>query len=286
MPARPRNECLECGYGWYPRGNDRSRKCPNCGVVFTHWNDDRQPERAGRRNTAALGIGACVVFGVIALVCIGAFASNRAPQPEAEKEPERAAQDKKLSPPDPKGAAPPPVARDETDTKPKSAPVPAVEVAPLPRRVTNLPAENHVTDWVRRGAVEVRLVAAAVARPMLVDGKGAEYRGPDRVLLVRVQSRRVAGAPSELRRWVGALNTAATALVAGREVQPVRFPAAALVGQLDKGVSMTAGGAAVDDIVAFPAPDATVESVTVVLSGEHVKEAGQFAFRVPAQLWK
>ncbi|WLW64496.1 MULTISPECIES: hydrogenase maturation nickel metallochaperone HypA [Achromobacter] len=28
---RPQNACRECGHTWYPRGNSRSLKCPNCG---------------------------------------------------------------------------------------------------------------------------------------------------------------------------------------------------------------------------------------------------------------
>lgn len=28
---RPRNVCRDCGYGWYPRGNNVARRCPNCG---------------------------------------------------------------------------------------------------------------------------------------------------------------------------------------------------------------------------------------------------------------
>lgn len=28
---RPHNECSKCGHTWYPRGADRSRRCPACG---------------------------------------------------------------------------------------------------------------------------------------------------------------------------------------------------------------------------------------------------------------
>ncbi len=30
MTLRPRNICLDCRYGWFPRGNAISRRCPNC----------------------------------------------------------------------------------------------------------------------------------------------------------------------------------------------------------------------------------------------------------------
>ena len=32
---RPKNKCKECGYAWYPRGNDLSIKCPKCGSEDT-----------------------------------------------------------------------------------------------------------------------------------------------------------------------------------------------------------------------------------------------------------
>lgn len=38
MP-RPLYRCSRCGYEWRPRGRDRSRRCPNCGVVFTEARD-------------------------------------------------------------------------------------------------------------------------------------------------------------------------------------------------------------------------------------------------------
>lgn len=32
MTQRPQNRCKECAYTWFPRGRDRSLKCPNCGA--------------------------------------------------------------------------------------------------------------------------------------------------------------------------------------------------------------------------------------------------------------
>ena len=31
MTYRPKNECDDCGYTWYPRGKNRSLRCPHCG---------------------------------------------------------------------------------------------------------------------------------------------------------------------------------------------------------------------------------------------------------------
>ena len=28
---RPQNQCYSCGYSWYPRGKDKSSRCPECG---------------------------------------------------------------------------------------------------------------------------------------------------------------------------------------------------------------------------------------------------------------
>jgi hypothetical protein len=30
---RPQNFCGGCGYSWYPRGSNYSRRCPRCGVA-------------------------------------------------------------------------------------------------------------------------------------------------------------------------------------------------------------------------------------------------------------
>ncbi len=31
LPLRPPNACAACGYTWYPRGHNRSPRCPSCG---------------------------------------------------------------------------------------------------------------------------------------------------------------------------------------------------------------------------------------------------------------
>lgn len=47
MTKRPKNKCMSCHYTWFPRGNDVSRKCPNCrsdDVGIDGWGQPLSPE--------------------------------------------------------------------------------------------------------------------------------------------------------------------------------------------------------------------------------------------------
>jgi len=72
---RSQNKCGSCGYTWYPRGKDKSLKCPNCGgnkvsitgrgglilgFIFVGWlifgNKEKPPERPGPKVTVPVAM--------------------------------------------------------------------------------------------------------------------------------------------------------------------------------------------------------------------------------------
>lgn len=164
---------------------------------------------------------------------------------------------------------------------------PAKEIAPPPRRVANTPPDGWASSWVRRGAIETRVVGARVGRPVLVDTKsGGEYRGPDSVLLVWVQTRRLSGAASTLLRWTNPLYTHATLNAGGAKIAIARLNGAALQGQIDKPPPLVAGGDAATDVLAFEVPAPTAAGLTLRLDGSHVREGDDFVHVIPADAWK
>jgi hypothetical protein len=403
MPKRPRNRCQECGYGWYPRGNDRSRKCPNCGVLFTHRErEDGDPDGAppgGSGKTlalVALGLGLLVVGGACAglLVVFGdrqpaakegdkPAAGNVAAPPEAPKpappEPRPAPKVREgldallddfradaasarrkhkgrsvvvagwvisaewtdpsargpsallevggrknlvaatfspaqrddvlaLKPGQPAqvrgevvgGDSPDgvltlslgncelisPLASAQAKLAPLPAPAASPESAPAPRRVYNATPDGRPTEWARCGAVEVRLLGARVARPLILDARGGELSAPDPVLLIWVEARRVRAGQTSLNRWVGSLNSAATLRQDGKPLPPVRYPGYGLPEQLQHVVKLGPGDPPAVDVLAFREPDPAVTGVTLRLAAAHVGEAGEFYFDLPRSMWK
>lgn len=271
MPKRPLNQCLECGHTWYPRGTDLSRKCPACGVVFG--GEGGSVARAAPRGMIVSAVGAIGVFGFVAIgfcvvLCAGAAAL-------LVRKPEAAQQDRPDPAPDKPVGAPG-----------AGAPEARGELAPAPRRRANEPPDGFASEWVRRGATETRVVGATVARPTLADLKGGEYLAPDPVLLVWVQTRRLSGGPTEVRRWVGALNSDAKLVGATGVLDPVRFPGAVLAGQLERAVTVSPGGPGATDVLAFRVPGAAAQTLTLVLAATHVGESGEFVHGIPAEVWK
>ena len=56
---RPQNRCNACGHTWYPRGKNKSHKCPKCG--------DSKVRIAG----AASGAGALIIAAMVGYAALG-----------------------------------------------------------------------------------------------------------------------------------------------------------------------------------------------------------------------
>ncbi|HEY1191624.1 MAG TPA: hypothetical protein VGE74_28585 [Gemmata sp.] len=277
MPRRPLNECAHCRYTWQPRGNDLSRRCPNCGTVF----NDRSTSRVRRSSApvigcAALLLGGCVLFAS----CAGLGFLGSLNKDEAKKSPATSA-DKR------DGPAPDKTAETNKAPTPKGPPEepPADNAAPAPRRVTNRPPEGFSTTWVRVGGIETRVVGAAVRRPVLVDPKGSEFLAADKVLLVWVETQNAGKAGGELRRWIGSFEAAATLTGSSGDLAPVRFPGATVAGQLDRTVKLEPGKPGAIDVLVFTLPEDAARPLSLRLLGSHVGESGSFTHTIPADAW-
>ncbi len=288
MSIRPHLRCLRCGYTWHPRGADRSRRCPGCGVVF----DGEAPTEQGSCAPRAIGIVGgvglvgCLGIGAVVVVCAGVVALVGGPKQVAKEKAEpvpaaaRPAGDRAQAGPQPPAVTPGP-------TAPKSEPTPArTALAPAPRRVQNRRPDGFISEWIRRGDIETRVTGAVIARPILADPKGTEFAGPESVLLVWVETRSAAPSRVEVRRWVGALESAARLVGATGILAPVRFPGSVLVGQIDRGVRLSVGGPAAEDVMAFAVPGAAAQTLSLRLAGSHVGEGGDFDHDIPPAAWK
>ncbi|WP_162672031.1 hypothetical protein [Gemmata massiliana] len=157
---------------------------------------------------------------------------------------------------------------------------------PPPRRAGNHPPEGFASDWVRVGKVQTRVVGSAVTRPVLVDLKGREFLSSEPALLIWVEARGVEAGAGQLRRWIGALESAASLSSDGTILSPVRFPAAVAVGQLDRATKLGPTDPAVVDVLAFAVPESGAQSLSLKLAGSHVGETGAFTHVIPASAWK
>jgi hypothetical protein len=179
-----------------------------------------------------------------------------------------------------------PLASAQAKLQPPKVEVPAVEVAPAPRRVYNPAPDGRSSEWVRCGAVEVRVRGARVGRPVFLDAQGAEVTAPDPLLLVWVEARRVRAGQTELRRWVGALSSAATLREDGKRPLPEVRPPGVVPEQLQAPVKLRPGEPAVLDVMAFTPPKPSATGLTLRLAARHVGESGDFYFDIPRSFWE
>jgi hypothetical protein len=164
--------------------------------------------------------------------------------------------------------------------------MPAVEIAPQPRRIFNRCPDRFSSPWVRRGSIQVRVIGVAVRRPLLMDAKGYEFDSPDRALLVWVETRSIGPEAADLRRWIGSLNSAASLSAATGVCAPIRYPGAVVAGQLDRSVKLLPGGPSGVDVLAFEVPGVVATTLTLKLDATHVAEGGEFVIAIPPEAWK
>lgn len=141
--SRPLNQCAECGYTWHPRGRNLSRRCPNCGVVFTSWRDDRTKPSAGGWSAIAV-----LAFTTPFLFCCGCLAlfSGIGRQPTNE-------------------------VRNQN---------PAVEPRPPVKEAPKLPG---LGEWVKSGDVRIVIDHAVVGSPVILTAKDGETKGPESLMV-------------------------------------------------------------------------------------------------------
>jgi hypothetical protein len=65
VTKRPQNRCSKCGHTWYPRGSNRSVRCPNCG------------------NTSVSVVGGGALLGALMLIAMGMCSHRAEPPPKA-----------------------------------------------------------------------------------------------------------------------------------------------------------------------------------------------------------
>ncbi len=139
MTKRPKNVCGSCGYRWYPRGKNLSRKCPNCGsgsVSITLF----------EKVQGAIAVLAIVFVGFVVLLSLVPNAEEHSGSPSPRSSRSGTSHEAEQLPaahPDPLSEAPDPVepeAREEESqepdpeslevvSSPSPAPVPDLEVA-------------------------------------------------------------------------------------------------------------------------------------------------------------
>ncbi|MFO0797815.1 MAG: hypothetical protein U0804_10070 [Gemmataceae bacterium] len=142
MADRPRNYCRDCKYGWYPRGNDRSLRCPRCSgpnvAAMLSLDDPAQAEPSALPLVLAvvgiLGVGVLTAGGLAVYLLrdpapkptevAAAKANPPAPTPPPGPEP-------KVMPKAPEPETPAPMVKPKPKPKePEPEPTPVPEPAP------------------------------------------------------------------------------------------------------------------------------------------------------------
>ncbi|VTS01506.1 : tRNA_anti-like [Gemmata massiliana] len=160
------------------------------------------------------------------------------------------------------------------------------EPLPPPEEFINTAPKGFTSEWVRIGKTRTRVVGAAVTRPKLFDLKQRESTSPEPVLLVWVETQAVHPGAPELRRWIGALESAATLVAGKKEVKPIRFPGAVAAGQISGTVRLDPSKEPTVDVLAFEVPVNGTGDLLLKLSGAHLNEPGTFEHTIPASVWK
>lgn len=264
MTTRPHLTCAHCGHSWYPRGSNRSVKCPACGVKFTHWLD-QSPES----NTSApkkpeplvVRVG-CVLVGLGIIVAFVVLLMSNGDK-----------------------ANPVDTTKDNTDLK--NPPQPASDtIAPPPRQLdARVPPSGFTSQWVQLGAIRTRVTGVRIERPLLVEN-GHEFRSPTRCIVVWVETAGVGGT-REVRRWLSpGLSFAALQSDPAQRLPPTKFgPGIRPAGQLEGGHKVVPGGPPVVDVLVFEGPRVPVDALFLTLEDEHVGEVGTMRHVIPSSAW-
>ncbi|MBP3959451.1 hypothetical protein J8F10_29760 [Gemmata sp. G18] len=302
MPIRPLNRCDACNYTWYPQGHDLAPRCPGCGseAVQHSWLPVVAP---------VLGGGLFVLL----LACGGMFALfNRddsdppepvakAPafiekpvegrEPPAKTNPELPPNPGSIVPPGPPPISkvrpepiqepntPAPLPKKEQPDPVAVAPNPADYLAPPPHALPlNRPPAGFVSEWVRCGPIQTRVVGATVTRPTLISATNNEFLAPEPVLVVWVETQSLPHGRVALRRWQNPLhNYAELKDSANAKIKAAKIPSGAWVGgQLKGNHSLPPGGAGIVDVLVFEAPAASSRDLWLGLDGANVNERDTF----------
>jgi hypothetical protein len=84
---RPQLQCFSCGYTWYPRGSNRSRKCPACGRLLQYVENAETPPdfEAFAKVFGAVVIAALIAgAGLLGLLFFLAILGSSAAPPERQ----------------------------------------------------------------------------------------------------------------------------------------------------------------------------------------------------------
>lgn len=294
MSLRPQNRCTDCTYTWYPRGKNRSLRCPNCGsgaveVVTV---------------PLALVVGTLAALGIAAM-CAGLVGGNRrgptenrAPvavagrERDADPTPAAAPARPPRAGARPGGDGPAPIRAEPVADERPVAPVPVPDPlprAPSPRTVDHSvppPGAAFRGEWQRVGVVETRVAGALVGPVPLRNRAGLDFVSLDPALRVWVESRAVSGSGVEVRRWASTLDPAKLWLAPGKPVPRSAVASGSDVrGELYGTHRMLPGGEPVRDVLLFRVPSAGADELLLTLDGEHVGQSGRFRHYIPAAAW-
>jgi hypothetical protein len=135
---------MECGYVWFPRGRNVSRRCPNCGVVFTVVTEDRPARRSANWSVIAV-----VAFFTPFLFCCGCLALFSG------------------------------VGKQATTEVRSGDPV----VEPRPAAKAPTPKLPGIGEWVKSGDVRIVIDHAVVGSPVILTAKDGETKGPESLIV-------------------------------------------------------------------------------------------------------
>jgi hypothetical protein len=250
------------------------RSCPQCGKPITPEEIDRQqqmkrlrtgavPEGAQKPGQNSLVLGGCLVM-VVGVVIIAAMFGGR-----RERERNGADQAKATEKGNKQVAEMPVVPgeqvkpRTPTQTHPDPEPAvtapepPKVGIAPPPRRIDpSFPPPGFASDWVRIGGIRTRVAGVKVGPAWLADQNGREFRSPDTVLTIWVETESVNASGVTMRRWINPVTTfARLQTTSGIAIPHTTFsPGLRVAGQLERGRQLLPGGSGIVDVLVFEKP--------------------------------
>jgi len=278
MPSRPQNRCSECGYTWFPRGRNTSRRCPGCGVVFS----SVVGSRTNPATTLLLGCGGCAALVVGAFCLLGLLVGSR-DVPPPDKPGDRAADLLPAAPVPGSNPAPPIVGQAKLLPPSKRLPI-----APAPRPIFPLaspPPYGWVSEWNQRGQVRVRARGAAVQTVPLINARGTRSRSPSPCLVLWVEVQNLSTMPRVFRPWAPAPIGECVLFDAKLNgMAPPSFPPGDTLDHPPLANILLSGDGTAVQALLFQLPTVN-EDLTLSLAGDHMGEAGLYVFGVPATPW-
>lgn len=317
MTYRPQNRCLHCGDTWFPRGRDRSRKCPRCGSANVAFAVVESPPSGEPLDFRPLLTSCSVVTVLPLLACfscagLGLFVTVLGPRRDREESVTRATtpstageksgssktgQQKQPSAPTDTVAvaAPKPNPVTVTPMPPGDRPVVpdknvvALETAPPPRPVNPFPPPpGWASEWDKAGDVRVRVRSVAYRQVPLVDRR-RRFPSPEEYFVVWVEIENLsASATYTYRRWQPVSTGECTLRHQnGGTVLYAVYPAGAGREWFTEFTQeLPPGGPPVIEALAFARPDTSEPgNLTLTLDATRVGKTGLFSFTIPRSVW-